>query len=448
MEMLGQLAKKGMGVAVTSKEFPSVKFGIMEKSIRGIEVNEDENGYEIRICIFASKEDYELFANTIAVVMEMTGGKAYCEDDDEDEVEDPIERFNAVWAEKTLECTFMATRAMVHSNGAQIVVSGLLCDLCIGPHMYNWFKIPLTGEYPKEEVGELMDYCRSIQWFCGNCKGTNTEMGVRCKNGETLPMTTISISDGKVNEFDYIANAELVCLMDTDNPDEYSPVFLPIAELGKILPNRAFRAIDELQYQRTGEVTVEMVHQMMERAKRFATDDYGYKPTKPGEGYDEQQNTFILMWNPDISSVSLEEHNSDVANMYIANFNWSVWEHEKAKLGDRFFMVKVGDGNTGIVMSGVFTSNPYEAEDWSGKGRQTFYMDMKPNAIMNPTTAPMITTKQLMKEIPSFKWTGGHSGRLLTKEEGRRLEAMWHEYIVANADKVDGVNLNAVRLGL
>lgn len=170
MEMLGQLAKKGMGVAVTSKEFPSVKFGILEKSIRGVEVNEDENGYEIRICIFASKEDYELFANTISVVMEMTGGKAYCEDDDEDEGEDPIERFNAVWAEKTLEWTFMATRAMVHSNGAQIVVSGLLCDLCIGPRMYNWFKIPLTGEYPKEDVESLWTTAVAYNGFAGTVR--------------------------------------------------------------------------------------------------------------------------------------------------------------------------------------------------------------------------------------------------------------------------------------
>ena len=46
------------------------------------------------------------------------------------------------------------------------------------------------------------------------------------------------------------------------------------------------------------------------------------------------------------------------------DFNWSVWEYEKAKEGDKFFMVKVGPGTNGIVMAGKFTSEPYKDEDW------------------------------------------------------------------------------------
>lgn len=58
------------------------------------------------------------------------------------------------------------------------------------------------------------------------------------------------------------------------------------------------------------------------------------------------------------------------------DFNWSVWEYEKAKEGDKFFMVKVGPGTNGIVMAGKFTSEPYKDEDWSGKKRTVYYMDM------------------------------------------------------------------------
>ena len=72
----------------------------------------------------------------------------------------------------------------------------------------------------------------------------------------------------------------------------------------------------------------------------------------------------------------------------------------------------MGEGNTGIVMSGVFDSNPYEAGDWSGKGRHTFYMDMTPNVVLDPERAPMVTKEELQKAIPSFDWTGGHSGRM------------------------------------
>lgn len=148
--------------------------------------------------------------------------------------------------------------------------------------------------------------------------------------------------------------------------------------------------------------------------------------------------------NPAISSVKLEDHNETIPNMFTEEYNWSVWEHEKAKCGDRFFLVRCGDGNTGIVMSGVFDSHPYESGDWSGKGRRTFYMEMTPNVILNPDKAPMLTTAELEKAIPGFQWSGGHSGRILPPEDAKKLEDLWHEYLRKNHDAIDGKNMNAV----
>ena len=99
---------------------------------------------------------------------------------------------------------------------------------------------------------------------------------------------------------------------------------------------------------------------------------------------------------------------------------------------DRFYLVRVGNGNTSIVMSGVFDSHPYEAGDRSGKGRRVFYMDMLPNVILNPDNAPMITTDNLQKAIPSFDRTGGHSGRLLPQEDARKLETIWADFLKEN----------------
>ena len=152
------------------------------------------------------------------------------------------------------------------------------------------------------------------------------------------------------------------------------------------------------------------------------------------------------MWNPAISSVTMDDHNDSVENMLTEYFNWSVWDYKQAKIGDRFFLVRVGEGNTGIVMSGVFESNPYEAGDWNGKGRQTFYMDMKPNVILNPETTPMVTTEDLKKAIPSFDWSGGHSGRLLNEDESKAIEALWADYVSNHTGNIDGVNMNAINI--
>lgn len=79
-------------------------------------------------------------------------------------------------------------------------------------------------------------------------------------------------------------------------------------------------------------------------------------------------NTIILFWNPAISSYKLEHFQAEMEIIEFADMNWSVWEHEKAHTGDRFFMVRCGEGKTGICMSGYFISEPYRGEDWSGRG--------------------------------------------------------------------------------
>ena len=52
------------------------------------------------------------------------------------------------------------------------------------------------------------------------------------------------------------------------------------------------------------------------------------------------------------------------------DMNWSVYEYQNAHLLDRYFMVRVGSGNTGVVMCGYFPSEPYCAEDRAGRGRR------------------------------------------------------------------------------
>lgn len=146
-----------------------------------------------------------------------------------------------------------------------------------------------------------------------------------------------------------------------------------------------------------------------------------------------QGNTIILMWNPSISSYTMERYIEDyeyLAEGWVpADFNWSVWQHNEAKAGDKFFMVKVGPGTNGIVMSGTFTSDPYRASDWSGKGREVYYMDMDIEEMLHPEKTPLLTPEVLAKEIPDFKWDGGHSGRILTGEQAEKLYMLWGDYL-------------------
>lgn len=121
------------------------------------------------------------------------------------------------------------------------------------------------------------------------------------------------------------------------------------------------------------------------------------------------RKTFILKWNPAISSVNLEDWDFWVAKKDFLVPNWSVYEHEKVDIGDEWYMLRVGEGVTGIVGHGTFCSNPQKAGDWSGQGKVRYYSELCILDLM-PHSEPMITTEILEKCIPNFDWRGGHSG--------------------------------------
>ena len=144
------------------------------------------------------------------------------------------------------------------------------------------------------------------------------------------------------------------------------------------------------------------------------------------------RRTFILMWNPGISTYTMQRFEDDLEEMCyngpVDDLDWNLRDWEQARIGDRFFMVRVGEGTTGIVMSGYFSTDPYEGEDWSGKGRQMYYMGLDIETMIHPERAPIITTEQLAAAIPDFDWTGGPSGRLLDSESAEKLEQLWDQF--------------------
>lgn len=145
--------------------------------------------------------------------------------------------------------------------------------------------------------------------------------------------------------------------------------------------------------------------------------------------------TCILKWNPAISSYTTSRYLHDL-NWFIQGgnqgnvfFDWNVWDHKKVKRGDTVYLLKVGNGPTGIVAKGKVTSKPYEGEDWSGKGRETFYVNFKLHYMIAPDCAPILTTQALQEAMPDFQWDGGHSGIMLPPDYEATLETLWSDFI-------------------
>ena len=151
--------------------------------------------------------------------------------------------------------------------------------------------------------------------------------------------------------------------------------------------------------------------------------------------------TVILKWNPAFSSYSMLRYLYDMRELNLHNrfdYNWSVWDYDQIHKGDRFYWLKVGQyGQIGIVGMGTVTSAPYTGEDWSGKGRETYYVNFFPELLLNPDALPILTADELTAAIPDFEWTGGHSGLVLTDAQAARLDALWADFLARNADPFD-----------
>lgn len=151
--------------------------------------------------------------------------------------------------------------------------------------------------------------------------------------------------------------------------------------------------------------------------------------------------TFILKWNPTISSIDMEDMHwemEDSACDIHSTFNWSVFEWEKAEVGDRVFMLLVGqEKNNGIVGAGWFSSKPYEADDWAGSDHKRYYCDIVWEAMVHPECILPLATQILQESIPTVEWTGGHSGVVIEDEESSALEKLWKEYKDAHIQEID-----------
>lgn len=151
------------------------------------------------------------------------------------------------------------------------------------------------------------------------------------------------------------------------------------------------------------------------------------------------QQTFVMRWNPEISCHKVADFEYAMENFYndastglstsSFYYDWSIFEHEKVHVGDRFFMLKVGKGNTGIVMSGIIVSLPYKDEDWSGKGRDVRYVKMTPNCMIHPDKSKMVTIQELDEAMPGVNWNDGHSGVLLSNEQSVKFDELWRNFL-------------------
>ncbi len=139
------------------------------------------------------------------------------------------------------------------------------------------------------------------------------------------------------------------------------------------------------------------------------------------------QKTYLLRWNPTISSFKPEDYNNAVVNNNWQGMNWSINDYENAHYGDEYFMLRTGDDEAGIVWQGTFLSDPYTSDDWAGAQKKRHYVNIDCQNPVLPTNPPHISLSDLQKTLPEIDWQQGHSGQQLTQEQAQKLINLWNK---------------------
>lgn len=135
-------------------------------------------------------------------------------------------------------------------------------------------------------------------------------------------------------------------------------------------------------------------------------------------------STFILKWNPEISSFKYPQYLGVLADPFDFSLNWSFHDWREVKEGDRVFFLRVGE-RPQLLASGYITGVPYQDEDWSGRGREVYYADFYFDIACHPEYEHVLTADDLEKAVPGFDWRAGHSGVMLDGSQAEALELLW-----------------------
>ena len=129
----------------------------------------------------------------------------------------------------------------------------------------------------------------------------------------------------------------------------------------------------------------------------------------------QKPKTYLMRWNPTISSFTEKDYEECVAEKVHGMFfmNWSINEWEEARRGDMYYMMRVGDDKAGIVFYGQFITDPYPEDDWKGSTKRKMYVDMVCMELAELGTKPRLSLEKLQESIPAYEWSKGHSGVLI-----------------------------------
>jgi hypothetical protein len=113
--------------------------------------------------------------------------------------------------------------------------------------------------------------------------------------------------------------------------------------------------------------------------------------------------------------------------------DWSCASHKSIRVGDRAFLVHLGEEPRGIVGSGYVSRGPFLAQR-RGKNRQVHRVVIDFDVLLNPQKEPILTLDILrLDELRKQVWTPQSSGISVKPEYVDTLEGIWQDFLATTS---------------
>lgn len=289
-QVLKHIAEEGYGLMVKFMNPEICEFYQHRLSTRPIDLSLEDNGYEVRITSLACREDYELFAKTIAIVQELTKGNVYYEDDNEEPVDDVKTYFGTEWIESQMEGDANVINALVQGERVndpepnkmhEVGLYGPVCMFYVGENLLGELKISIKTDW-REVSDKLIDRFRYSQYSRPrDIRRTTTSMAINLKeepdNEDDNKGNKLTVYGQ--NSYDMISRTDYVAIMSCDE----DMLLLKYEDFMKVVPDQ-WERFDNCQYF-TSPLTDKQFKEFWDRAREYCID----KPA-PKLEYDEEND--------------------------------------------------------------------------------------------------------------------------------------------------------------
>jgi 5-methylcytosine-specific restriction protein A len=143
--------------------------------------------------------------------------------------------------------------------------------------------------------------------------------------------------------------------------------------------------------------------------------------------FERKMKTYLFLWNPKKWNWDTLEQDIDSVNMTgTYSGRWSCGNNKSIESGDRVFLMKVGTDPKGIIGSGYAKSTPFKDNHWDGSKKDTLYIEIEFELLLNPSIDPILTLDVLMSgNLQKQNWIPMSSGVSIKPEVVDELENTW-----------------------